>query len=346
MFRRNSAVALLCCLALCLAIGPAAAQQRTVRDASGRRIAVPVQVNRVFAAGAPAAITLYTLAPERLLGWTGPLSEEEKAFLPPRYASLPVLGRLTGRASTANAETVLAAQPDIILDLGEVDPTHVSLAERLQTQIGVPYLIYDGSFDKTPELYEALGRLLGVEDKAAELAAYARQTLADLRRGMEKVPESRRPRVYYARGADGLETALAGSINTEMLDYVGARNVASAPERHNTATVSPEQVLAWNPDAIITMDERFYRAVWTSPLWQGVKAVRDKRVYLMPRLPFGWFDSPPAVNRLIGVRWLAATFYPDVFGGDLRGLVSDFYRRFYHEDLSEAQLDRLLKPPS
>ncbi|HUH86132.1 MAG TPA: iron ABC transporter substrate-binding protein [Stellaceae bacterium] len=322
----------------------ARAQDRTFTDGAGRQIDVPQHIERVFAAGSPAATTLYTLAPQMLLGWTAPLSDAEKAFLPARYAALPVLGRLTGRANTANVETVLAARPDIILDLGDVDPTHVSLAERTQEQTGLPYLIFDGSFDKTPELYEALGRLLGTEKEAAELADYARRTLDEVKEGMARLPAARRPRVYYARGPDGLETALDGSINTEMLRYVGAENVARSPDRHNTATASPEQILAWDPDVVITMDERFYHAIWDHPLWRGIKAVRDHRVYLLPRLPFGWFDSPPAVNRLIGVRFLAATLYPDVFPRDLRETTSEFYRLFYHEKLSEAQLDQLLKP--
>ena len=327
-----------------LAFSATAEDRRVFVDGADRHVAVPARIERVFAAGSPAAITIFTLAPEKLLGWTGPLRDEEKAFLPPHAAALPVLGRLTGRANTANVESVLAAHPDIVIDLGDVDPTHVSLAERTQWQTGVPYLIFDGKFDKTPELYERLGALLGDEEKARELAGEARRTLADLRRALDPLAAAPHPRVYYARGLDGLETALDGSINTEMLGYVGAVNVARAADRHNTASVSLEQVLAWNPEVIVTMDERFYRAVWTNPLWQGLAAVRDKRVYLAPRLPFGWFDSPPAVNRLIGVRWLAAALYPGVFSGDLREATSDFYRRFYHVSLTEAQLDTLLKP--
>jgi iron complex transport system substrate-binding protein len=321
-----------------------AADDRVVADGTGRELKVPARIDRVFAAGSPAAITLFTLAPEKLLGWTEPVREEEKSFMPRRYAELPALGRLTGRASTANVETVLNARPDIILDLGEVDPTHVSLAERIEAQTHLPYFVFDGKLDRTPELYEALGKLVGEPKRAAELADYARQALAELRSGMSRVPADHRPRVYYARGADGLETALDGSINTEMLTYVGAINIASAPDRHSTATVSPEQILAWDPEVVVTMDERFYRAIWTSPFWQGVQAVRNKRVYLAPRLPFGWFDSPPAVNRLIGMRWLATVLYPDIFTRDLREVTSDFYRRFYHIDLTESQLDRLLRP--
>ena len=340
MFRWNSALAVVFSL---LAL-PALAQERVFTDGAGRQVKVPAHIERVFAAGDPAAITVFTLAPEMLLGWASPLREEQKPFLPPSAVALPVLGRLTGRANTANIETVLAAKPDVILDLGDVDPSHVSLAERIEEQTGIAYVVFDGKFDKTPELYEALGALLGKEKEAADLADYARRTLSELKEGIARIPSERRPRVYYARGLDGLETALDGSINTEMLTYVGASNVARSPDRHNTATVSPEQVLAWDPEVVVTMDENFYRAVGSAPLWAGIRAVRDLRVYLAPRSPFGWFDSPPAVNRLIGVQWLAATLYPDIFTGDLRQATSDFFRRFYHLDLSEAQLDQLLKP--
>ncbi|HEX7970531.1 MAG TPA: iron ABC transporter substrate-binding protein [Stellaceae bacterium] len=341
MLARLGAFALLC---WSLVASASAAETRIVTDGAGRQVRIPARIERVFAAGSPAAITIFTLAPEKLLGWTGPVREEEKAYLPPRAAALPVLGRLTGRANTANVESVLAARPDLVIDLGDVDPTHVSLAERTQAQTGIPYLIYDGKFDRTPELYAALGAVLGEEKKARELADYTRRVLADLKDGMARVPPGRRPRVYYARGPDGLETALDGSINAEILDYVGARNVAAAPQRHNLATASPEQILAWDPDVIITLDERFYHSVWTSPLWQGVKAVREKHVYLTPTLPFPWFDEPPAVNRLIGARWLAAVLHPEIFSRDLRETTSDFYRRFYHVNLTEPQLDHLLRP--
>jgi len=338
MLGRIGAVALLCALLA----PPVVAQERVVTDGAGRQVKVPAHIERVFAAGSPAAITLFTLAPDKLLGWTGPLRDEEKAFLPQRYAELPVLGRLTGRANTANVETVLAAKPDLIIDLGDVDPTHVSLAERTQEQTGLPYLIYDGSFDKTPELYEALGVVLGDERKARDLADYTRRVLTELKQGLARVPPEHRPRVYYARGPQGLETALAGSINAEVLTFLGAQNVAATGERHNIAAVSPEQILGWDPDVVITLDDRFYHDVWTDPVWQGVKAVREKRVFLAPTLPFPWFDQPPAVNRLIGARWLASVLYPEVFSRDLRETTSDFYRRFYHVDLTEAQLDQLL----
>ena len=341
LLRVGAAVAL-----LCWSFSALPAELRPVTDGAGRQVQIPAHIERVFAAGPPAAITLFTLAPDKLLGWTSPLKDDAAAYLPPNVAALPVMGRLTGRANTANAESVLAARPDVIIDLGDVDPTHVSLAERTQTQTGVPYLIYDGKLERTPELYEALGDALGEREKARELGDYARRVLTELHDGVARLDAAHRPRVYYARGADGLETALKGSINAEVIEDAGGENVAQSADRHDLAGVSPEQILAWNPDVIVTLDERFYRAVWTSPVWQGVKAVRDKRVYLAPTVPFPWIDQPPAVNRLIGLRWLATQLHPDLFRQDLRAVTGDFYARFYHLRLSQSQLDHLLVPPT
>ncbi len=103
-----------------------------------------------------------------------------------------------------------------------------------------------------------------------------------------------------------------------------------AARRGGLAIVSIEQVLLWNPDVIITIDQNFAANVRADPAWASVAAVRDGRVHLSPKLPFGWIDFPPSVNRLIGLWWLARILYPDVFPEDLRALTRDFYRRFYH----------------
>jgi iron complex transport system substrate-binding protein len=47
-----------------------ATASRIVSDSAGRSIALPARIERVFAAGPPASILVYALAPERLLGWT------------------------------------------------------------------------------------------------------------------------------------------------------------------------------------------------------------------------------------------------------------------------------------
>ncbi|MET0746020.1 MAG: iron ABC transporter substrate-binding protein [Microvirga sp.] len=322
--------------------GPLAAQQRSFTDAAGRVVALPRSVERIITAGPPASVAVYMVAPEKLVGWVRAPSAAEKTYLAEPYASLPEHGRLTGRGNTANLEVLLSSKPDLILDLGSVDATYASLAERVQGQTGIPYVLIDGAFAKTPATLRQLGTITGQENRAEELARYAESTLRDVARRIAAVPPDRRPLVYYGRGPAGLETGLAGSINLEILQFVGARNAAAAAGPGSLATVSMEQILTWDPDVILALDPAFARAATTDPSWSGIKAVREGRVYRAPTLPFGWFDAPPGINRLIGVRWLAKVLYPDLFPEDLRSVARDFYRLFYHVDLNEAQLSALL----
>jgi iron complex transport system substrate-binding protein len=325
--------------------GRAGAQRRVVVDSAGRRVEVPNQVRRVFTAGGPASIFVFTLAPDTMLGWARPLTADERPWLPDRYGELPALGRLTGRGNTANVEVVLAARPDVVLDFGSVGATYVSLADRVQEQTKIPYLLLDGTLSATPRAYFLAGDLLGVADRGGELARYVEDILSDVDRRVASVPAGRRPTVYYARGPRGLETAAPGSINAESLDRLGARNVA-AGSGTGLLTVSLEQVLAWDPDVILTLDAGFHAGVKSDPAWRGVRAVRDGRVYLAPLLPFPWIDAPPSVNRVIGLRWLGRVLYPDVFSGHLREETRAFYGLFYHRQPDERQLDSLLGPMS
>ena len=268
---------------------------------------------------------LYTLAPDLLLGWPRANRAEECAFMLPDVCARPELSRLTGRGNTANLESVLALKPDLILDVGSTAPTFVSLATRVQEQTGIPYALLDGRFEATASTYRLLGAL--THRDAESLAAYTENTLASIQARVNRIPEDERPRVYYARGPRGLETGLGGSINVETIEFLGARNVA-AERQGGLATVSIEQVLVWNPQVIVTIDRDFAVNVRSDPQWAEVDAVRAGRVHLSPRLPFGWVDFPPSVNRLIGLWWLAKIFYPKHFDEDIHALTRDFYARF------------------
>jgi iron complex transport system substrate-binding protein len=101
-------------------------------------------------------------------------------------------------------------------------------------------------------------------------------------------------------------------------------------------------VLVWNPDVIVTIDQDFAANVARDPQWAAVAAVRAGRVHLSPKLPFGWVDFPPSVNRLIGLWWLAKILYPAHFPEDMRSLTRDFYTRFYHVTPSDADIARVL----
>src|ERR1700755_1375445 len=120
-----------------------------IEDSSGRLVTILDRITRVMAAGPPASVVLYVLAPEKMIGWTAAPRPNEREFLLPSGRDRPEIGRLTGRGDTANIEVVLKAKPDLIFDFGSVNPTYVSLANRVQEQTGVPYLLLYGRVDRT-----------------------------------------------------------------------------------------------------------------------------------------------------------------------------------------------------
>jgi iron complex transport system substrate-binding protein len=326
-----------------LTTAPVAAE-RMVTDSAGRQVAVPDRIERVFAAGPPASVLLYLLAPDRMVGWPRAPRPEDLPFIAPEYRDLPAYGSLTG-GDTVNLEVLLQTKPDLIVDFGSPRDTYVSLAERVQAQTGIPYVLIDGRFANTAASVRLLGQVLRVEERAEQIAAHVESALAEIDAMLAEVPQSERPRVYLARGPDGLETGLQGSINTEIIERVGAINVAEdrSGARRGLAEVPVEQVVLWNPDVVITWDRHSYEAIWNDSYWQGIAAVAAGRVYLSPMAPFGWIDRPPSLNRMIGVKWLAGLFYPDHVNQDLREVTRSFYDLFYHVDLTDADLDRLLQ---
>ena len=329
-----------------LAFAPSLAEARPFTDSAERRVDIPDAVRRVFPAGPPASVALYMVAPEKMLGWTRAPSPEARAFLPARYAELPELGRLTGRGNTVNLENVVRLMPDLVLDVGDTSATYVSLADRVQEQIHIPSALIGGRLVETPTTLRTVGAVLGVPERADTLASYAEGVLANVQNETAKIPPGRRPGVYIARGPHGLETAVAGSIGSEVVDLVGARNVAGEETAPRTIVdVSAEQILAWQPDVILTVDRRFHATIRTDPVWRDVKAVQAGQVHFVPDLPFSWLDNPPAPNRLIGLLWLGKLLYPVSFPQDIRAEARSFYALFYQQEPSDAQLDGLLADP-
>jgi len=329
-----------------LAFPPALAEARPITDSAGRRIDLPAEVRRVFPAGPPASAILYMVAPEKMLGWTRAPSPEARSFLPARYAELPELGRLTGRGNTVNLENVVRLMPDLVLDVGDTSATYVSLADRVQEQTHTPAVLIGGRLAEAADTLRNVGSVLGAAERAEALARYAEGVLAEVGKATAKVPPASRPSVYVARGPRGLETAVAGSIGSEVVDLVGARNVAGKETAPRTIVdVSPEQILAWQPDVILTVDRRFHAAIRSDPVWGEVTAVQTGNIHFVPDLPFSWLDNPPAPNRLIGLLWLGKLLYPALFPHDIRAKARRFYALFYQQAPNDAQLDGLLAEP-
>lgn len=329
-----------------LTLAPRFAEAKPFTDSGGRRVDVPDEIERVCPAGPPASVTLFTVAPEKMLGWTRAPSPQARPFLPSQYAELPEIGRLTGRGNTVNLENVVRLMPDLVLDVGSTTATYVSLAGQVQEQTHIPAVLIGGRLPGTPATLRTIGGLLGVTERAETLARYAETVLGGVQEAIAKITPAERPSLYVARGPRGLETAVAGSIGSEVVDLAGARNVVGRDTGPRTMVdVSPEQILALQPEVILCLDRAFYAVVRTDPVWREVKAVQTGRIHFVPDLPFSWLDDPPAPNRLIGLLWLGKLLYPASFPQDIRAEARRFYALFYHQEPTEAQLDSLLTNP-
>jgi iron complex transport system substrate-binding protein len=343
---------LLLCLAACTrrAAEPAVgSDQRVIVDMQGRRLVVPRKIRRVMGMSPMGTILVYTLDPDVLAGWNYQPEPAELALMPERYRQLPVIGGWYGKNTTGNLEEIAKARPDVMISMG--DPLGLSAAERIQQQTHIPVVMIDGGLKALPDAYRKLGELLGEPERAEQLAAECRKVVTEIEEKVKTIPAEKRRRLYYAEGPTGMETEPGNSMHSEALIFAGAANVAAVPNQqgYGHTPVSMEQVLSWNPDIIVTGYDHtstpgeFYRMVWKHRGWQKVTAVRNREVYEVPQYPFCWVDRPPSVNRIIGLKWLANLFYPELFSYDMRTETRSFYALFYHVQLTEAQLDDLLR---
>jgi iron complex transport system substrate-binding protein len=312
-------------------------------DAAGRRVSVPARVERVMAADPVAAVFIAVLAPRKLVGWPVPLTLAQRRELPARFAHLPVTGSLAGQNPTVTAAEVARWHPDLILAEVRATAPAVAEADRIEEQTGVPYILVDGSIERTSPTLRDIGALIGVAERANDLATWSDHAIADLRGRMLIESPTTRPTVYYGKGPDGLTTPRAGSRSLAAVDEAGAINVAVPDPRGDGGEmrVTPAQLRAWNPDIIVAEYRSFANELRLGPQWRGLKAVRNRRVYVAPADPFGWIDDPPGVNRLIGLYWLSALLYPGD-QPDLSASVGDFYDKFYGTKLADKQLAALI----
>ena len=313
-------------------------------DSAERYVALPDRIGRVMAADQSAAVLVFVLAPEKLVGWSRPLTREQRAYLPAKFARLPVAGQLTGPTPTVAADAVARLRPDLIIEIGVVSAEAAARADAIQQQTRVPYILLDGGIQQIPDTLATVGAMLGVAERGQGLADSARGQIDDLRGKLLITESTERPLVYYGRGADGLETGLARSQVMAAIDQAGVINVAARLGSGELTRATREQIFQWDPAFIIAEQRSFYNALQRDRTWRGLAAVSRKRVYLAPAEPFGWIDDPAGVNRIIGLPWLSALFYPEVYQTDLRATVRDFYDKFYRIKLSDRQLEALVRP--
>lgn len=324
-------------------------ETREITDMAGRKVTVPAaeDIESVFSTGPVAAIFMYMVAPDKLLGWNYELNDVEKSIILEKYHDLPNFGM----GDAISYEAVIAANPTIALNCGKINDAMVSDCDALSESLGIPVIAVDNELNNSAEAFRFMGELLGVEDHAEELAEYSEKIFTDIA-ALADIPEDEKVSVYFGNGEDSLETAPRGSQHAQILDAVNVTNVADLELGDGSRVqISAEQLLAWDPDVIVVNGEpkadksgnSAAEDILNNPDYASLKAVQDNKVYGTPNAPFSWVDRPVGPNRLIGMRWLSAVVYPEYIKCDVNEEIREFFNLFYHVDLSDEQLENVLK---
>lgn len=323
----------------------ASAETREFTDSTGRTVTLPARITRIAISGPLSQIYILPLAGDMLVGVSTAYAEDAQSYLPAYIYEKAEIGQLYGGKGEMDLEALLAAAPDVVIDIGEAKKTTADDLTALTEQTGIPFIHIDATVATAPEAYRILGKLLGREEKAEELAVWCENTYAMITDMMMKVDAAdARKTLLYCLGDKGVNVIAKGSFHAETINFM-SDNLAVVEEVVSSGAgneVDLEQILLWNPDVIIFAPDSCYEDIAASAQWQSVGAVSRGDFYKTPTGPYGWLSSPPAVQRYLGMLWLGQLLYPEYTEYDLQKEVTSYYRLFYGCELTDEMYQKLI----
>ncbi len=310
-------------------------------DSVGRELELPTNIERVAVSGPLAQIVLFALCPDKLVGVASKWDKSAEQFLATEYYQLPELGQLYGGKGELNLETLLNSGAQVVIDVGEPKKSVREDLDGLTEQTGIPFVHITATISGMGDAYRKLGALLHMPEEAETLAAYCDRVYADVVKVASSVTKAN---LLYITGENGLNVIAKGSYHAEIIDLLSNNlAVVESPSSKGTGNeVDMEQILLWDPDVILFAPGSIYATVGTDETWQSVTAIRNGAYYEVPTGPYNWMGFPPSVQRLLGMLWMAKLLYPDAAHVDLYAEVKEYFRLFYHCDLSEDAYSALV----
>ena len=351
---KHRILALFLALCLCLPLAACGKKQgydplegvetRVITDSAGRQVEIPAQIRRVAPSGSTAQMILMPIAYDLLAGLSSSPSTAQMPYFPEEVRYLPTFGQFYGSKANLNMESLIDARPQIIIDLGDKKENIADDMDRIQKQTGIPTVFIEANLDDMAVAYRTLGDILNRSDMAESLAQFIEKTVSMARENSAKIPENQRLSVLFGTGSTGLACNAAGSVQADVIDLVGAVNAIIPQEVSNRGggtTVSLEEVYAVEPDVIL-LSTGGPSDTLAQGEWAGLRAVQSGKYYEIPGLPYDWMSSPPSVNRVLGIWWLGNLLYPELYDYDMVQVAQEYYRLFWHYDLTEEEARQML----
>lgn len=227
----------------------------------------------------------------------------------PGFAAKPSLDRAAG------AEAYLALRPDLAVFKSAM---RKSLGPSLDAA-GLRQLYLDL---ETPEDYlrelKVLGEALGETARAESLVAYYRGALDRVEARISSIPRAERPRVLVVQASGGgYEVPPAAWMQSILVERTGGAPVwKDANPGSGWAKVGPEQIAAWDPEAIFVINyreraEASAAALRADPALASLRASRAGKVFAFPQDFYSW-DQPDS-RWVLGLSWMAKKLHPALF---------------------------------
>ena len=352
------AFALLLALGACGGTSDAGKEQEavTIQDMIGRDVSVtPGSYKRVVCIGA-GALRMYSYIGdvELLCGVEDidntSLEERPKMFdavarpymlaYGETFKALPSCGVGGPQAQTAEAEKILACEPDIVISEYE----DVEKEDALQEQLGVPVItlkagpggVFDENFFATMNL---LGKIFGKEEKAASLVAYVKAERAEIEKRTEDIPEEDKPSVYICGlGNWGTTNHLMTAQNYISFQVAHVKNAVTGLEAPGIQEIEEEKFVALGEEMdIMILDAAAVKNIKplyaeTPDMFDTCKAWKNGEVYL--EMAYNAYYTNYEIA-LINTWFIAKSVYPDRFEDiDMTAKANEVTQKFFGMDLA------------
>lgn len=313
-------------------------------DSLNRTVEVPQDIARVAVTGPLAQIVVYSLAPDKLVALSSEWNSGAEDYIDEKYRELPLLGQLYGGSADLNAEELMKADPQVIVDVGEAKKGMEEDLDALQQTVNIPVIHISAELAEMADSYLMLGELLGMEEEAKTRSAECTRILNKAEEIIAAVGSEGKTSVLYCLGDLGTNVICRNSYHAEMIDFV-ADNLAVVDEPSSKGSgneVNLEQLYLWDPEVIIFAPQSYYAEAASNPEWQALTAIESGKYYEVPYAVYNWMGFPPSVQRYLGLLWMLKLLYPQQADYDLYTEVQSFYQLFFHCELTQQQYAELM----
>lgn len=332
------------CLSLIILAFAQSSSAREITDMNHRRIVVPDRITRVYSQNVTIEYMMAAVDSTLLVGRAWQMSDSQRAYFPKSYQNLPVVGGVMGKGVNVSPEMILAVKPDIILV--RTDDAAIGSAGYDQIyQLGIPVVSVDvSSVTRYAYSFDFLGKLVNREKRASDLSSYIRKSLTEVNGAVARIPISKRLVVYSASGPQGLNSICANSLNAELVAMSGGINPVKCVSKNfaGIESVSMEQVVAMDPQVILSNDHIFANSVLQDSRWSDIQAIKSKRIYMVPRGPLSWVGLPSSYMQVLGLQWMTQLLYPAYYKKDIEKETQDFLQLFFGIRQSKEEIDKLI----